>query len=235
MLDKLRLPFLFVAVALLVICVLLELGSSVLIVVPGADAVARSGMGPGLGIPYLAIVDGLLLFTLGLVVSPLLISHRVHGRVQGIATLLFALLLLLGAIALVYFAVFLLLLMLSLLMAVPFGTAVYLAGFADFPYAEATTLLSLVMALKIGFAVCLVLAHQRFLDNRGLVLLILTSIGLTLLLGLLLNFPPGFLRAITDSISAIVTGIVGAVWALIYVIGAIPAVIKALRVDRATG
>jgi hypothetical protein len=232
MLDRLRLPFFLVAVALLVICVLVELGAPQLMTeTPGGEG----RMGPGLGIPYLAIVDGLLLFTIGLIVAPMLISHRVHGRVQGIATLLFSLLLLLGAIALVFVAIGLLMLMLSLLMAVPFGTAVYLAGFADFPYGQAATVLSLVMALKLGFAVCLVLAHQRFLENRGLVLLILTSIGLTLLLGFLLNFPPGFLRSITDSISAIVTGIVGAVWALVYLVGAIPAIVKALRVDRAIG
>lgn len=232
MLDKLRLPFLFVAVALLVICVLLELGAPALLEdVPGIG----DRTGPGLGIPYLAIVDGLLLFTVGLIVSPMLISNRVHGRVQGIATLLFSLLLLLGAIALVVVAIVLLMLMLSLLMAVPFGTAAYLSAYASFPYGQAATVLSLVMALKIGFAVCLILAHQRFLENRGLVLLILTSIGLTLLLGFLLNFPPGFLRSITDSISAIVTGIVGAIWALVYLVGAIPAIIKALRVDRVIG
>ena len=35
--------------------------------------------------------------------------------------------------------------------------------------------LSLLMTLKLVFAVCLVLAHQRFLQNKGLVLIIITS------------------------------------------------------------
>ncbi len=235
MIDKLRLPFLVVAGILLVLAVMVELGSALWLQVEGGNQLGLGGATPGLGIPYLALVDGLLLFTVGLIVSPLLISHRAHGRIQGILTFIVALLVLLGAILLVLAAIALLVLMVSLLLAVPFGTIAYMAAFADFPTGAAAATLSTVMLLKLAFAVCLILAHQRFLENKGLVVLILTSLGVTLLLGFLHNLPPRFLAAITDDIAAIVIGIVAAIWALVYLVGAIPAIVKALRVDKAIG
>lgn len=235
MIDNLRLPFLVVAVVLLVLCFMAELGSALWLQVPGGDQLGSSAATPGLGIPYLALVDGLLLFTVALIVSPLLIGNRVHGRIQGAITFIVALLVLLGAIVLVLASITLLVLMVSLLLAVPFGTIAYMAAFADFPTGTAAATLSTVMLLKLAFAIFLVLAHQRFLENKGLVLLILTSLGVTLLLGFLHSLPPRFLASITDDISAIVTGIVAAIWALVYLIGSIPAIIKALRFDKTVG
>src|SRR5690348_9850373 len=43
---------------------------------------------PGMGIPYLALLDALLLFTLVLMGASLIVPERVHGRVQGLATLI---------------------------------------------------------------------------------------------------------------------------------------------------
>jgi hypothetical protein len=89
------------------------------------------------------------------------------------------------------------------------------------------------MALKIGFVVLLVMAHQRFLENKGLVLIILTSFLATIILSFLHGIVPRFLVSITDDIGAIIIAILAAIWSLFYLIGAIPAVIKALRVDKA--
>ena len=223
MIDTLRKPFFIIAIVLLILTVLAELGSGLI------DAAGA----PGWGIPYLAILDGLLLFTIALIGAPLIISDRVHGRIQGIITFIVALLTLIGAILMIFAALGLLLLMVSLLMAIPFGTAVYMVRYAVFNKPAAATTLSLIMSFKLGFAVFLVLAHQRFLQNKGLILIILTSFLATIILSFLHGIVPRFLVSITDDIGAIIIAILAAIWALFYLIGSIPAIIKALRVDKA--
>ena len=189
---------------------------------------------PGVAIRTMALVDGLLLFTVGLIGLSLILRERLHGRVQGIITLIVSLLTLIGAVTLVLAVLLpLLLLMVGLLLAVPFGTLTYLALYGFFNRGGASILLGLLMTLKIGFTVCLLLAQQRFLQNKGLVLLILTSILCVVIVGLLHGIVPGFLVSITDAIAAIVLAIVAAIWALILLIGSVGSVIKALRVDRA--
>jgi hypothetical protein len=188
---------------------------------------------PGVAIRAMALVDGLLFFTVGLIGLSLLLRERLHGRIQGIITLIVSLLALIGAVllALLVFLPFLLLLV-GLLLAVPFGTLTYLALFGFFNRGGASILLGLLMALKLGFAVCLLLAQQRFLQNKGLVLLILTSILCVVIVGLLHGIVPGFLVSITDAVAAIVLAILAAVWALVFLIGSVGSVIKALRPDR---
>jgi hypothetical protein len=220
MIDALRKPFFIIAIVLLALAFLAELGS-------------RFIANPGLGILYLAILDGLVLFTIALIGAPLIISDRVHGRIQGIITFIVALLILLGSILMICVALGLLLLMVSLLLAVPFGTMVYMGKYAFFKKPEAAITLSLIMGFKLGFAVFLVLAHQRFLENKGLVLIILTSFLATIILSFLHGIVPRFLVSITDDIGAIIIAIFAAIWALFYLIGSIPAIIKALRVDKA--
>jgi hypothetical protein len=232
--ESLRTPFFVVAVLALVLVVLVELASVGFL---GTATIAPAGYRdlptPGYGIPYLALLDGLLLFTVVLMAVSLVVPERVHGRVQGIVTLIFSLLLLLGAILLIFVAIGLLILMVSLLLAVPFGTIAYMAAFSHFSVGAARGTLGALMTLKLVFAVCLVLAQQRFLENKGLVLLILTSLLANIIVSFLHGFVPGFLVSITDDIGAIVVGILAAIWALVFLIGSIPAVIKALRVDRA--
>lgn len=232
MIESLRKPPFFVALIALVLVVLVELAS-----VGFLGTVANEAYGglenPGYGIRYLALLDGLLLYTVALMAMSLLVPERVHGRVQGIVTLIFSLLLLLGAIALIFIAITLLVTMVSLLLAVPFGTIAYMAVFSDFSVGAARATLGALMTLKLVFAVALVLAQQRFLENKGLVLLILTSLLANVIISILHGFVPGFLVSITDDIGAIVVGILAVIWALVFLIGSIPAVIKALRVDKA--
>lgn len=234
MLDALRKPFLIVAVILLVIAVLAEVGSLAYLDAAGKNANQfKDFSNPGFGIPYLALLDGLLLFTLVMIIAPLIIPQRIHGRIQGIVTLIVSLLTLIGAIAMIFVAIGLLMLMVTLFMAIPFGTIIYMAKFADFDTGAATATLSLIMSLKLGFAVFLVLAHQRFLQNKGLVLIVLTSFLATIIVSFLQGLVPGFLVSITDDIAAIIIAILAAIWALVYLIGSIPSIIKVLRVDRA--
>jgi len=234
MLDALRKPFLIVAVILLVIAVLVEAGSLTYLNASSGGATQFKDIPtPGLGIPYLALLDGLLLFTLGIICAPLIIPQRIHGRVQGVVTLIVSLLTLIAAIAMIFVALALVMLMVSLFMAIPFGTIIYMAKYAAFEKGAAAATLGLIMSLKLGFAVFLVLAHQRFLQNKGLVLIVLTSFLATIIVSFLHGLTPVFLVSITDGIAAIIIAILAAIWALVYLIGSIPSIIKVLRVDRA--
>lgn len=231
MLDTLRKPFFVAALLALLLAVLIELGSG-----PAFAAAAPADLpAPGFGIRYLALLDGLVLFTVCLFAAPMLLSARVVGRIQGVASAIVAVLMLIAAIILLVVAVQALLLMVALFMAVPFGTTIYAASFGSFPTVPAAATLSAIMLCKLLFCGLLVAAQQRFLENKGLVLIVLTSLLATALLGLLHGLVPSFLVSITDAVGAIIVAILAVIWALAYLLGAIPAIVKALRVDRALG
>jgi hypothetical protein len=156
------------------------------------------------------------------------VPEAITGRVQGVATLIFSLLLLLAAIALIFAAIAKLLLMIGLLAAIPFGTFVYFAIYASFPKGAMLALLSTIMLFKIGVVVALILGQQRFLQNKALVLLILTSFVANVVVSFLLSLVPRFLNSITDALAGIVIGIIGAIWLVVLLIGSIPAILKAI-------
>jgi len=184
---------------------------------------------PGYGIPYMAVLDGMLLFTVGLVASSLLITDRVQGRVQGCVTLILSIIMILSTIVMIFLAIGFLILMISLLLAVPFGTIVYLAIYGFFNRGGASAILSLLMLLKIIFAVCLIIAEQRFLENRGLVLLIISSLIANIIVSFLQGFVPGILVSITDDIAGIVVALCGCIWWVLALITAIPAILNAIK------
>lgn len=228
--DRLRAPFFWLAGFVLLVALLIECASAFIL-----DAVHQAGLEastPGLGIRYLPVLDGLLLYTVILMGLGILLSRSVIGRVQGIVTLVIAFFGLLGAIAMALVALGLLILMITLLVAVPFGTIAYFVAFADFPTGAATATLGLILILKIVFCILLILAHERFLQNKGIVILSAVSVGATLLLAFLIDFPPGFLASITDAIGALIIAVVGAIWLLLLLIGSILAVISSLRTVR---
>lgn len=258
--DTLRKPFFVAALVLLVLTLLLELGAVELLRAPvgGATSLAALVAGdkdlreafqqldpneiqdilsrpkpPGLGIRFLAFVDGLLVFTVGLMGISMLISQRVQARVQGIVTLIVSVIVLLLTIVAIFAALALLLLMVALFLAAPFGTIAYLAVYGFFNRPGASVVLGLTLALKMSAVICLLLAQQRFLQNRGLVLLILTSLLASLIVGFLHALAPIILVSITDAVAAIIVGILALIWALTMLIGSLIAVIRALRVDRA--
>jgi hypothetical protein len=222
----LRAPFLFLAIALIAVAVLLEIGSSLLL---GSPSPVQNVPTPGLGIPYLALLDGLVLFTAALIGAEVVVPKSVSGRVQGVATAIVSLLVLIAGIGLIFAAITLLILMVSLLLAPIFGTIAYFAIFGHFDRTGANVALSTIMLLKIGFAACLVLAQQRFLQNCGLVLIIATSLLASVVVSFLQGLVPFFLVSITDAIAAIIVAILAVVWALVFLINAIPAILKALR------
>jgi hypothetical protein len=184
---------------------------------------------PGLGIPYMALLDAVVLFTVGLMGTGLFIPERIQGRGQGCLTFIFGLFLIPGGIVLLFIALALLLLMVSLLLSVPFGTLAYLALFGSFDKGGAAAVLSLIMLLKLGFAICLFLAQQQFLQNKGLVLLVLTSLLANIILSFLHGLVPGFLVSITDSLGAIIMALLAVIWALILLVGSLFGIVKAIR------
>jgi hypothetical protein len=258
--EDLRTLFLVIALVLILLVVLAEVGS--LGVLHGAKAEAGSiesllppegevreafeedvdrdeladilsqDKPPGMAVPYMALLDSTLLFTVSLMAVGLLLGERIHARIQGVLTLLFSILLILAAIGLIIAALIALLLRIALFLAVPFGTIAYLAIYGFFNRSGAVAALGLLMTLKLGFAVCLALAQQRFLQNRGLVLIIITSLLCHLIIGFLHGIVPGFLVNITDPLAAIVVAILAVIWALFLLVGSLLSVVKALRIDR---
>ena len=218
--DTLRKPLFLTAVVLAAAVVLLESGSAVV------QSLARAKI--GLGIPYSPLLDGLLLFTIVLMALGFLLPERLTGRIQGVATLIVSILIGALSFVLILAAIAALIEMVTLLTVVPFGTIVYLILYGTFDRSGAAVALSFIMTLKLFFAGCLILAHQRFLENKGLVLLILTSLLATTIIGFLQGMVPGVLVSVADAAAAIVVSALALLWAVWFFLRSIPAVVKAV-------
>ena len=229
--DSFRAPFFWLAIFALALAVIVEFFSPT-ILSPGVIQNAVNQPTPGWGIQYLAILDLLLIYGALEIGLGLLLPRGLVGRLQGIVTLVGSFLGCFGVIVMAFFALTLLVLMVTLLLAVPFGTIAYVAAWGDFPTGDAEATLALLMFLKIAFVVLLVLAEQRFLKNKGLMILSGLAIGATWVIAFLIAFPPSLLAAITDILGALVVAIVGIIWLLLLFIGSLLATIAAIRSAR---
>ena len=229
----LRKPLFIVALILILLAVLAELGSALMLGRAGVPADADTAT-PGYGILYMAALDGMVLYVVALMGASLLLPEGVHSRVQGIATLILSIVALLGLIAMIIGALLLLGLMVGLLLAPPFGPIAYAAlGYATFPTGGAAATLSVLMLLKLGFAGCLLFAHQRFLQNKTLVLLVLTSLLANVIVSFLHGFVPVFIVSVADVIAALIVCILAVIWAVLFLVGGIVSLVKVIRIDRA--
>ena len=219
--EDLRLPFFVAALLLITLTVLVEIGSKF------ASAVGVGGP-VGLGIPYLALVDGMLLYMTILMALALFMPERIHGELQGIVTLIVSFLTALLSLGMIFAALFAMLGMVSLLLAAPFGTIAYFAIFGHFARGVAGGELAAIMMLKLLFAGALVLAQQRFLENKLLVFTIVIALVANVIVSFLQGFVPFFLVSITDALAAIVLGILGLILAIVLLLRSIPAVLKAI-------
>jgi hypothetical protein len=217
MLDRIRKIFFIIAFILLVIALIVE-----------------KAFETGFGLRGLTLLEILLVFAILLVALSLILPERIHGRLQGIATLIVSILVALGSIVCIFAAFTVLMIMISLIFAFPFGPLVYLAIFGDFPRSDASTVLAAGMTLKLFFCGFLVAAQERYLQNKGLVFLILTSLLGTIIVSFLHNLVPGILVSITDAVAGIVMGIIALLWAIWFLIWSIPAIIKVLMVWRSS-
>ncbi|HEY8185389.1 MAG TPA: hypothetical protein VIF64_04945 [Pyrinomonadaceae bacterium] len=227
MLDELRKPFLIIALILMLLVVLIE-GTSVLWINPDAVGSSLGAERPGYGITYLAFVDYLVFYVtlwMGLEMIPKL------ARFQGCVTAIVTFLGCLGTIVAIITCLIALIIMVTLLLAPIFGTIAYVAIYGHFDRGAASATLSLIMALKIGFVVCLLLAHQRFLQNKGLIVITLISLLCNIIISFLHGFVPLLLVSITDAIGAIIVAIIALIWTIFIFVFAVIAIIKAFKPD----
>lgn len=222
--DELRRPLFLLALGVILCVILIELGSPWLI-----EATNRSFDQPGYGIQYLFLVDAFLLYVSILIGLALIVPERIQGRLQAVSTLIISFFGCFGIIVAIILALVFLLLLVSLLLSPIFGTAVYAAVYGDFDRTGANVTHGLVITLKILFAILLVLAHQRFLQNKSLVLLTLTSLVSSLIISFLHNFPPLIFMSITDAFGAIIVGILALIWSIVFLVGSIVALVKSVH------
>ncbi|MFG3698078.1 hypothetical protein ACGF5C_09185 [Micromonospora sp. NPDC047620] len=246
--GELRKPFLLLAMLAVGLALGVEIGAGLLVGGGDAGAALRDSAGAlgvevagvsgvsepsGRGIGYLALLDAVAVWTTGLFCLSLVLPDRVQGRVQGVATLVFSIVLIVVAFVALLVAFVELTVMVSLFLAPPFGTLAYLALWGFFPVGDASVLLGLVLLLKLAWAGLLVAAQPRFLQNKGLVLLALTTLLCTVVLEFLHRLVPVILVSVVDDLGALVFAVVALVWALVLLIGSIPAIVKAVRVTGA--
>jgi len=183
---------------------------------------------PGLALPDLAFIDGLLLLTLALMALSLVVRQSIVGRAQGIVNLVASIVVIILGIVALLTAVAKLVLMLALFLSPPFGTIAYFAAFGFFDRGGALAAVGSLLALKLGACIALVIAQERFLQNKGLVILVLLTLLLYLLVSILISIVPSFLASITDALGAIIVSIVAIIWAVLTLAFAIYATIEAV-------
>lgn len=183
----------------------------------------------GYGLRYLWLVDGLLLFSLLLIGLGVILPPAWQARIQGPLTLLYALFVISTAIVLIMTALAVTILMITLLLAFPFGTIAYMIAWGYFNRGGAAAVLAAFFTIKLIVAGAVALAHQRFLQNLGLVLIIIMTLVANLIVSFLHGLVPGFLVSISDAIAGIVVGIVGVILAVIMLISAVLSTIAAFR------
>lgn len=208
--ERLRKPLFFAACALLGLVLLAEFGVTL-----AAPFLGETGGAVGWAIPTLTLLDIQLAFTALLMAAPLILPASLTGRIQGIATFVVALILIIASIIAGLTAFGLLTTLIGFL-TVPGGQAAYIGGgYADFPNGAAAATLGFIMACKLGSIGALVLAHQRFLENKGFLWLMGTSLVATIIISFLHGFVPGFLASVTDALGAIIVAILALIWAVL--------------------
>jgi hypothetical protein len=195
-----------------------------------AENAAGTQSPPGLGGPYLALLDGILLFTTIVFGAGHFRPDGLIARIASVLWLVLSILGILGSILMALAALQAIMLMLALLMAAPFGTLAYLALFAHFPASKAVAALSFIIVLKLAFIVMLAITDLGYLKNKPLMMLAGLSILATWLTSFLIALPPRFLASITDGVGALVTAIIALVMLVLICFGSLVGVVKGLRV-----
>lgn len=183
---------------------------------------------PGLGIPALALVDTILVLVLGTMAAALVVPARVHGKVQGVVGLVVSFLVILAGIVTAVRALGQLILMVALLLAFPFGTIAYLIIWGSFDRGGAAVALGLLLLVKIVLAVCLGIAHQSFVTDKGMIVMVAASLIAGLVVSFLHGLVPGFLVSITDAIAAIVVAIIGIIVAILALLGSLVSIVRVI-------
>jgi hypothetical protein len=180
----------------------------------------------GVGLGALAAFDLLILMTLGLIALPFLVTHAVGGRIQGVLTFIGAWLILLTVLGVLAAVIKLIFLILASL----YFPLWYFIIYSDFDVPTATLWLSATMTGKFIVVGLLILAHQRLLENLGLVVLVATSLLLSLLVSVMHSAPPGVFVTITDALAALIILILALIRSIGFMLSSLPAAKKALGI-----
>jgi len=183
----------------------------------------------GFGVQSLQFLDGFLLFTMALMAVGIILPDYWHAKIQGCLTLIFAIILIIFGLIQIFTVIAKLITMVALLLSFPFGTIAYLIIYGSFPRASANAVLGFLLFLRIIFTALLILAHQRFVENKGLVIYLLLAFVGSLIVSFLYTIVPGILVSITDAIAAIVLIIIGIILAIVMGILSILSIIMALK------
>ncbi len=183
----------------------------------------------GFGVEALQYVDVYLLFTMAIMSLGLILGERIHAKVQGVITLIVAIIIIIVAIIKIFIILAKLLIMVGLLLAIPFGTLAYLIIYGDFDTSAAYAVMALLFVLKVVFGALLLLAHQDFLKNIGLIVYTLLAFVGMIVVSFLYAIVPGFLVSITDAIAGIVLAIIGIILAIWMGIKALIAIVLMLK------
>jgi hypothetical protein len=220
----------FLGALALLLAVALEAGSALLLGTFQPTAEVANVSPPGVGIRSLVFIDVVLGYALLLIAIDSAGGIRaVFSRIQGVLTLILSVLGILGSIIFIYLMIALVVLMLTLLVSPPFGTIAYFAIWGHFDKTPARIILGLDMTLKLFGIGVIAVSNPAFLKNKGFLFLMVCSLGMTFILGLLHAFPPFFLVSITDGIGAIVSAVIALIWMIILLVGALLAIIRAIR------
>jgi hypothetical protein len=222
------------AAATWLVVVLVEVGARHLLPEPAAIPLPGSertlgfpaGDAVGLGIPYLAFVDGVLLYALAWRAASYSLKGTVQVKVQVVTTLVGGILFLIACVVALLAAFALLILMTSLVVAVPFGLAAYIGLWGGFPTGAAAATLAGLMGTKIVAVVLLLVADRSVIGHKMLVFCVLLSFVAAAVLSFLHGLVPRPFVAITDALGALVAVVLGIVLGLILVIGSLPALVK---------
>ena len=227
--NRLRVPFLLIALLLLLVAVIFEAGSAGKLASAVPQGLGTSSV-PGKGIPSLAYLDGLLLYTFILMALGVVLPEFMQGltRIQGIVSLVVSVLLIIATLKMLMDVFALLVLMVTLLLSPIFGTLAYFAAFTFFNTDGAHALLRIAMTLKLFFAGSLILAQQDFLKRKGLIMLILTSLVATFLVQILQGWVPSCLVSVTDAIGGLIVLILALIWGVLYAISSVIAIVTAI-------
>ncbi len=159
---------------------------------------------PGFGIRYLAILDLLLAWRVATMALGLILPRADPGPPSRASSgLILSLLGLLAAIVLIFLALGALILMVSLLLAVASAPSPISPSWGHFPEdrgADHPVAGHAVQARPSASAWCC--AHQRSLQNKGLVILAAVSLGATWVMAFLHSFPPGLSWSASPTSSA---------------------------------
>src|SRR6476660_8574774 len=182
--DKTKLIVFLLGAFWLLLAILVEFSSVALVGSVGSAAGVSDQPPPGIGFFGIALVDPVLAHALALLTIDLLaIARSFAARLQGIVTLVLSLLGLLGTLVFAFATFTMIMLMITLLLAAPFGTLAYFAVWGHFPTGPARISVALVMSLKLIGIGLIAASHLTLLKNKLFLVLAGCSIGLTFVLG----------------------------------------------------